>query len=63
MDAVGTNTNRLRVQQASAALREKMKAEHDKKVARDKAALEKDRLRKDKTKKRTVKREKQRGAG
>ncbi|TYZ62870.1 hypothetical protein PybrP1_012902 [[Pythium] brassicae (nom. inval.)] len=60
---VGQNTNKVRVQQAGQAMREKLKKEHDKKVAHEKELLEKDRLRKDKAKKRTVKREKQRGAG
>jgi hypothetical protein len=63
MDTLGQNTNRQRVQQAQQDMRSKMKKEHDKNVAREKELLEQDRLRKDKAKKRTMKREKQRGAG
>lgn len=63
LPGVGQNTNKARVQQAGQVMREKLKKEHDTKVAREKELLEKDRLRKDKAKKRTVKREKQRGAG
>lgn len=61
--AMATNTNKQRVQQAQSAMRDKLKKEHEKKVAREKDLLEKDKARKDKAKKRTQKREKQRGAG
>ncbi|KAJ0401131.1 hypothetical protein ATCC90586_000231 [Pythium insidiosum] len=61
--SVGQNTNRQRVQEHQAAMRAKMKQEHEKKVARDKELQEKERLKKEKAKRRTQKREKQRGAG
>ncbi|TMW55435.1 hypothetical protein Poli38472_010317 [Pythium oligandrum] len=63
LEGVAQNTNRQRVHQAQAAMRDKMKKEHEKKVARDKELQEKERLKKEKAKKRTMKREKQRGAG
>lgn len=63
LENVGANTNKARVHQAQTEMRVKMKSEHEKKTVREKELLEKDRLRKDKAKKRTVKREKQRGAG
>ncbi|KAJ3410690.1 hypothetical protein HDV05_003487 [Chytridiales sp. JEL 0842] len=54
------NDNAQRVKEAERLRREKLKAEHEHKVARDKAANEKRLLEKEKEKKRTMKKEKRR---
>ena len=54
---VEKNTNALRIAQEDQKKREKMKADHEKKVARDKELREKELEKKDKAKKRTQKQE------
>ncbi|KNE67891.1 hypothetical protein AMAG_12609 [Allomyces macrogynus ATCC 38327] len=59
-DGLDSNTNAKRIADQEAARRARMREEHEKKVAQDKAALEKQRLDKEKAKQRTQKKEKRR---